>query len=132
MVLGREFKKYVFQIAMPLVQVELETSLGVDTKALPREKWDTWDPTLISEVCPVPLAVLPPTASHPRVSLQRPTSSVLSSWSTSFLSTLTLDHCRLAHVWPTDAFVPASAPTYITTPAAISTTAHVPRYLWDE
>ena len=32
------------------VKVELETSLGVDTKSLPREKWDTWDPTLISEV----------------------------------------------------------------------------------
>ena len=31
-------------------QVELETALGVDTKSLPREKWDTWDPTLISEV----------------------------------------------------------------------------------
>ena len=31
-------------------KVELETSLGVDTKSLPREKWDTWDPTLISEV----------------------------------------------------------------------------------
>ena len=24
--------------------------MGVDTKSLPREKWDTWDPTLISEV----------------------------------------------------------------------------------
>ena len=28
----------------------METALGVDTKSLPREKWDTWDPTLISEV----------------------------------------------------------------------------------
>ena len=33
-----------------IIKVELETSLGVDTKSLPREKWDTWDPTLISEV----------------------------------------------------------------------------------
>lgn len=30
-------------------QVELETSLGVDTRSLPREMWHTWDPTLISE-----------------------------------------------------------------------------------
>ena len=33
-----------------LHQVELEKELGVKTESLPREKWDTWDPTLISEV----------------------------------------------------------------------------------
>ena len=31
-------------------QVQLEKELGVKTESLPREKWDTWDPTLISEV----------------------------------------------------------------------------------
>ena len=27
-----------------------EKELGVNTVSLPRENWDTWDPTLISEV----------------------------------------------------------------------------------
>ena len=31
-------------------QVQYEISLGLKTSNLPREKWDTWDPTLISEV----------------------------------------------------------------------------------
>ena len=33
-----------------LLQVQHEISLGLNTSNLPREKWDTWDPTLISEV----------------------------------------------------------------------------------
>ena len=33
-----------------LLQVQHEISLGLNTANLPREKWDTWDPTLISEV----------------------------------------------------------------------------------
>ena len=32
-------------------QVLREKELGVNTVSLPREDWDTWDPTLISEVC---------------------------------------------------------------------------------
>merc|ERR550534_464796 len=43
---------YVATIGLRLrayYDVELETALGVDTRSLPREKWDTWDPTLISE-----------------------------------------------------------------------------------
>ena len=31
-------------------QVQFESTLGINTMSLPREKWDTWDPTLISEV----------------------------------------------------------------------------------
>lgn len=31
-------------------KVRYETQLGLNTSNLPREKWDTWDPTLISEV----------------------------------------------------------------------------------
>ena len=30
-------------------QVEREKELGINTISLPREDWDTWDPTLISE-----------------------------------------------------------------------------------
>ena len=37
------FILYVFK-------VRYETQLGLNTSNLPREKWDTWDPTLISEV----------------------------------------------------------------------------------
>ena len=32
------------------MKVRYETQLGLNTSNLPREKWDTWDPTLISEV----------------------------------------------------------------------------------
>ena len=32
------------------LQVRYELSLGLPTDNLPREQWDTWDPTLISEV----------------------------------------------------------------------------------
>ena len=35
---------------MYLFKVRYETQLGLNTSNLPREKWDTWDPTLISEV----------------------------------------------------------------------------------
>ena len=31
------------------LQVEREKELGINTVSLPREDWDTWDPTLISE-----------------------------------------------------------------------------------
>ena len=33
-----------------ILQVQHESSRGINTMSLPREKWDTWDPTLISEV----------------------------------------------------------------------------------
>ncbi|XP_023336908.1 transient receptor potential-gamma protein [Eurytemora carolleeae] len=44
---------YVATIALRLVayyDVQTELALGVDTLELPREQWDAWDPTLISEV----------------------------------------------------------------------------------
>ena len=37
-------------------QVLREKELGVNTVSLPREDWDTWDPTLISEVSQVIMA----------------------------------------------------------------------------
>merc|ERR1719295_208027 len=43
---------YVATIGLRLrayYDVQLEKELGVKTESLPREKWDTWDPTLISE-----------------------------------------------------------------------------------
>ena len=38
------------KIITAMFQVKYEQSLGLQTSNLPREKWDTWDPTLISEV----------------------------------------------------------------------------------
>ena len=44
-------KQIIFCLkSLLLHQVQLEKELGVKTESLPREKWDTWDPTLISEV----------------------------------------------------------------------------------
>ena len=40
---------YYLQIIY-MLQVRYELSLGLPTDNLPREQWDTWDPTLISEV----------------------------------------------------------------------------------
>ena len=37
------------KVAACCMQVLHESSLGINTVSLPREDWDTWDPTLISE-----------------------------------------------------------------------------------
>ena len=44
---------YVATIALRAVayfDVEREKEMGIHTINIPREDWDTWDPTLISEV----------------------------------------------------------------------------------
>ena len=72
-----------------LTQVQFESTLGINTMSLPREKWDTWDPTLISEVKGNLFCSRTDLTLLCRACLLPPISSPPWSWSTSSLSTLT-------------------------------------------
>ena len=83
---------------LPTFQVQFESTLGINTMSLPREKWDTWDPTLISEVTQSFLTWLDLTWPDCRACLRLPTSSPPWSWSTSSQSTLTWALSRYTHI----------------------------------
>ena len=86
---------YFMLHCVTLCQVLYEKELGVNTVSLPRENWDTWDPTLISEVRALSIWWRVTTKCFRDSSLP-PTSSPPSSWSTSSLSTRTWGPSRSA------------------------------------